>query len=122
MDYKKDDNSESLAFNIAKEYAYKIGEHLEDFDKYWSVGNLRKSLWSLKSVWHKFQAFCEVEEYATMEKKFVKLQQLFLKKESKHIINKDLEHLYFLLVQKLNNKGLLIPVASDPKFMFRKDG
>ncbi len=114
------DSGEQLSFNMAKDYTYRIAEYLHEFETLWAAGLLKPATWSLKKVWHMLTPYLSDDEDNELDNAFNEIQRMFIQSGVRSKLNSKLESLNRNIRKKLKARGLLIPVSSDPRFMFKK--
>jgi len=117
---KKSEGAEQLSFNMAMDYTMKIALYLDQFETLWSNGQLKPAMWRLKKVWHKLSPYLSKPEDDYIEKAFNSMQRMFINGGNRGIINLNLERLARHISRKLKDRGLLIPLSDDTRFLFRR--
>ncbi len=120
MDGDNNNNSDDKpSFNIGVHHTTKIAYWLDVAESNWYGGKFNQSTWALKVVFHKINSYLNDKESKKIEKDFLEIEKLLAKRTKGYEISSKVEKMILYLGRMMNDIGLLIPVSSDPRFMFK---
>lgn len=109
------DEIQLAMFNLAMPYLQRINGLLDEISIHYRDGEMNKYAWTIRSLYREIAPKLSEEERKEWTTAFWKAMSMVKENHAKHIIM--LEHLELRLRDHLEKRGMLVPSASDRRFM-----